>query len=96
MMVALNALTPCAIRVNAHGWYVSPDGLLEECTGFLRGGVKEFSDTIAGAIQGMWRKVSTVGPTHWIEVSNRPGKGFRWNGFMWEEVERRPVDRTTL
>lgn len=86
--IAMNALSPCAIKIDVNcNWYVSQPavevkrgGLL--CTDSGRG------ETPQHAIQEHWKRHTEMKPGEYLVVNaGEPTRlAVRWNGFMWESV----------
>lgn len=88
--VALNALAPIELRINAFGrWSCGQPGV-EIADGHTLAGAGGFGDAPEKAIEERWAAmVDDLPEKKWIVVdAMKPTRrAFRWNGFMWAPFE---------
>ena len=84
---ALSALTDICLKRSGNGrWYVSWSVEIKE--GGLLTSVTEWSDTIEGAINDLWLRVTTLPPNQCLVIdAMKPSRRqFRWNKYAWKEI----------
>jgi len=86
---ALSAYSDVCLRMRKPGdWYVSAKGI-EVTDGHLMSSGGTGGRGPESAIEAYWQWLTTLQPEEAISVSALgTRKHFRWNGFMWAEVER--------
>ena len=84
---ACKAIGDIEIKMQDIGdWYINHSGVDRREGNFLCSGVVTNAKTPEEAINQHWEWL--LDPVYYIVVNNYKGRhAFRWNGFMWEEVE---------
>jgi hypothetical protein len=90
--MALNALAPCAIKIDANcDWYISHVAVEIQDGAVLRSVVGR-GDTPEKAIEDHWKQATELAPHQYLVIDAfgvRKRRAFRWNGFMWAEVQEK-------
>jgi hypothetical protein len=86
--IALNALSPCAIKIDVNCKFYVSQPAVEVKRGALLFSDNGRGDTPENAIQAHWRLHTVLEPGEYLVVNaGAPTRAaVRWNGFMWESV----------